>query len=47
MWNALPCHIKTSESISKFKAIINCWDGKHLLAESANVQLQNNRLSQK
>ena len=27
--NALPYHIKTSDNLKNFKAIIKCWDGNH------------------
>ena len=26
IWNALPCHIKTSDDLKSFKSIIKCWD---------------------
>ena len=29
IWNALPYHIKTSDNLNSFKAIIKCWDGNH------------------
>ena len=29
VWNALPYHIKMSENLNSFKAIIECWDGNH------------------
>ena len=29
IWNALPYHIKTSDNLNSFKAIIKCWDGSH------------------
>ena len=29
IWNAFPYHIKTSENLSSFKAIIKCQDGNH------------------
>ena len=29
IWNALPYHIKTSDKLNSFKAIIKCWDGNH------------------
>ena len=47
MWNALSCHIKTSENLNSLKAIIKCWEGNHCTSESANIQLQDNRLSRK
>ena len=30
IWNALTYHIKTSDNLSSFKAIIKSWDGNHL-----------------
>ena len=27
IWNALPYHIKTSDNLNSFKAIIKCWGG--------------------
>ena len=29
IWNALPYHIKFSENLNSFKAIVKCWDGNH------------------
>ena len=29
IWNALPYHIKTSDNLNSFKAIIKCLDGNH------------------
>ena len=29
IWNALPYHIKTSDNLNSFKAIIKCWDRNH------------------
>ena len=29
IWNALPYHIKTSDNLNGFKAIVKCWDGNH------------------
>ena len=29
IWNALPYHIKTSDDLNSFKAIIKCWDRNH------------------
>ena len=31
IWNAFPYHIKTSESLNSFKAIIKCQDGNHCI----------------
>ena len=34
----MECHVKTSDSLNSFKAIIQCWDGEtFVLAESANI----------
>ena len=32
IWNALPHHIKISDNLNRFKAIIKCWDGNLALA---------------
>ena len=29
IWNALPYHVKTSENLNSFKAIIKCWGCNH------------------
>ena len=29
IWNALSYHIKNSDNLNSFKAIIKCWDGNH------------------
>ena len=29
IWNALPYHIKTSDNLNSFKAIIKCWYENH------------------
>ena len=29
IWNPLPYHIKTSDNLNSFKAIIKCWDENH------------------
>ena len=29
IWNGSPYHIKTSDNLNSFKAIIQCWDESH------------------
>ena len=47
IWNALPYHIKTSDNLNSFKAISNVGMETIVIVESANILLQDNRLSQK
>ena len=47
IWNGLPYHIKTSENLKSFNAIIKYWDGNQSTSRVSNIRPQDNTLSQK
>ena len=50
IWNVLPCYIKTLENVNSLTANIKCWNCNQytfVLAESAKIRLQDNRISNK